>query len=77
MADLLGMDFDHPWALFSSIFIGIIGTVIFMYGKRQSSFRCLAAGAGLCIFPYFVTSVVLMWAITGAALGGLFVTREQ
>ena len=71
------MDFDNPWTLFSSIIIGLIGTGIFLYGKKQVSVRCLLVGAGLCIFPYFVTSVAVMWLITSASLAGLYFTRSQ
>jgi hypothetical protein len=71
------MDFDHPGALYSSILIGLLGTGLFLYGKKQASIRCLLAGVGLCVFPYFVTSVLLMWGITTATLAALFFTREQ
>lgn len=66
------MDLDHPAAFFSAILIGLIGTVLFIYGRKQQSVRCLLAGAALCIFPYFITSVAVMWAVTGGCLGGLY-----
>jgi len=71
------MDLDHPGTLYSSIIIGVIGTCIFIYGKKQANFRCLLAGVGLCVFPYFVPSALLMWGITTATLAGLFFTRES
>ena len=71
------MDLDNPAALFSSIIIGCIGMGVFIYGKKQANVWCLLGGAILCIFPYFVTSLLAMWGITVACLGGLFVTRSQ
>lgn len=71
------MDLDHPGALYSSLIIGLIGMGLFMYGKKQPSARCLLAGIGLCVFPYFVSSVVLMWGVTAATIAALVFTREQ
>lgn len=65
----------RPWGLYSSILIGLIGGIIFMHGKRHVNLRCLAAGLGLCVFPYFVTSLAIMWGITGATVAGLYLTR--
>jgi hypothetical protein len=66
------MDFSNPGALVSSCLIGLIGMVLFMYGKKQEKMLPLLTGIALCIFPYFVASIAAMWAITGAALGGLW-----
>ncbi len=66
------MDFGNPWALVSGLFIGLLGMALFIYGKKQADLKCLLTGGVLCIFPYFVTSVILMWLITGACVGGLF-----
>lgn len=71
------MDFDHPWALFSGLIIGCIGMVIFMYGKKQVNLKALAIGGVLCVFPYFVTSLLAMWLITGACLGGLYLSSRD
>lgn len=68
----LDMDFSHPWSLFSALVIGLIGMAVFLYGKKETNLRCLGVGAALCIFPYFVTSVVAMWLITAACLGALW-----
>lgn len=66
------MDLGNPWAMFSGLAIGMLGTVLFIYGKKQQNLRCLAGGAVLCIFPMLITSVLLMWAITAACLGTLY-----
>jgi hypothetical protein len=48
--------------LFSSIGVGF-----FLYGKRQRSPAPLICGLVLCIFPYFISNVLVMVAI-GAVL---------
>lgn len=58
--------------MLSGLFIGLVGMALFIYGKKQADLKCLVTGVVLCVFPYFVTSVLLMWAITGACLGGLY-----
>lgn len=66
------MNLSNPAALISSLVIGIVGMGLFVYGKKQTSIPSLLTGVVLCIFPYFVSSVLLMWAITAACLGGLY-----
>jgi hypothetical protein len=66
---MLDLDFG---TLASSLIIGMIGAGVFMYGKSMRDMRWLGVGAVLTVFPYFVGSVILMWAITGAILGGLW-----
>lgn len=51
------------WSLlFSSIGLGY-----FVYGKKQKAAVPLLSGLGLMIYPYFVSSTILLGAI-GAAL---------
>jgi hypothetical protein len=69
------MDFD-PWLLFSGVLIGLIGTGIFIHGKKEANLKCLGAGVALCVFPYFVHSIILMWVITAGCLGGLYALRD-
>jgi phosphate/sulfate permease len=71
------MDLSNPASLISSIVIGIIGMGLFIYGKKQTSIPSLLTGIVLCVFPYFVSSVLLMWAITAACLGGLYYFARQ
>jgi hypothetical protein len=66
------MDLGDPWALFSGVAIGAVGFMLFMHGKKQTNLKCLATGGVLCIYPYFITSVLLMWAIAAACLGALY-----
>jgi uncharacterized protein (DUF983 family) len=57
-------------ALLGSVFIGSIGLGLFIYGKKQRRAPHLLVGLALMVYPYFVSSVTLMFVIAGA-LGGL------
>lgn len=75
--DTGSMDLSNPAAILSGLAIGLLGLAIFRYGKKEASPRCLVVGAVLCIFPYFVTSLAMMWLITGGCVGGLWVMSRQ
>ncbi len=49
------------------IISGAFGTAYFIYGKRQERFVPLIAGMLLCVYPYFVSSMLWL-AIVGIAL---------
>lgn len=59
-------------SLIASLVVSSIGTVAFIYGKRQSRVPHMAIGALLCIFPYFVENLYLMGGITVLLLGVLW-----
>jgi hypothetical protein len=40
--------------LFVGILAGVLGLSYFIYGKRQERIGFLAAGVGLCVYPYLV-----------------------
>lgn len=71
------MDLSHPAAILSGLLIGLIGTSLFIYGKKQSSGPCLVTGGALCVFPCFVTSVAVLWGITALCLGGLYAASRR
>lgn len=54
------------------ILAGAIGVGYFMYGKRQTKFVPLLAGMALCVYPYFVDSVLWLVVIGGALLAAPF-----
>ncbi len=58
--------------LFASLLISSIGVVAFVYGKRQGRVPQMLAGLVLCLFPYFVSNVLLMFGIASVVLGGLW-----
>jgi lipid-A-disaccharide synthase-like uncharacterized protein len=45
--------------LFVGILAGVIGLSYFIYGKKQERIGFLAAGVGLCIYPYLVEGLIL------------------
>jgi len=45
--------------LFVGILAGVIGLSYFIYGKKQERIAFLAAGVGLCVYPYLVEGLVL------------------
>ena len=49
--------------LLFGIFAGAIGVGYFMYGRRRTKFVPLIAGIRLCVYPYFVDSVVWLSVI--------------
>ena len=44
---------------FVGILAGVIGLSYFIYGKRQERIAFLAAGVGLCVYPYLVSGLAL------------------
>lgn len=75
--DAMNFDLGSPWALLSSLLIGLIGFALFLYGKKEPNLKCLGTGVVMCVFPYFVHSVLLMWALAAACLGGLALLSRQ
>lgn len=66
------MDLGDPLVLISGFLIGGIGFVILIYGKKEWNLKCLVTGLAMCIFPYFISSLALMWLIAAVCMGGLY-----
>lgn len=66
------MDLSNPWVLMSGLVLGALGAGLFIYGKKQMDFRCLAAGVALCIAPYFIGSLLALWLVSAGVVGGLW-----
>ena len=45
--------------LFVGILAGATGLSYFIYGKKQERIGFIAAGVGLCIYPYLVDGLIL------------------
>jgi hypothetical protein len=65
------VDFDAN-ALLASLVPSSIGLVAFMYGKRQGRVPHIAVGLVLMVYPYFVSNILLMFAIAGVLTLGLW-----
>ena len=59
--------------LIASIFLGIIGSGYFMYGKKAHNPVPLVSGVLLCVFPYFIDSFLWTMVIGVALLAAPFV----
>ena len=60
--------------LFVGILAGVLGLSYFIYGKKQERIGFLAAGVGLCVYPYLVEGLVLQILIgLGLAAGPFFI----
>ena len=70
------MDLD-PGYLISNLLIGCAGMGYFMYGKKAGRPYPLIAGLILCIYPWFVPSLLWMWVIAIAIVVAVYFLREQ
>jgi uncharacterized membrane protein YecN with MAPEG domain len=71
------MDLTNPWLIFSGLFIGVVGLVLFNHGRKNADFRTLGAGVALCVYPYFVGSLLLLWLLFAAIVGGLYALHKH
>lgn len=63
-------------ALFSSLVIGLMGFGLMMYGKKSERIAPFVGGAAMCVFPYFVHSLILTWLGAGACLAGTWALNK-
>ena len=70
------MDLSNPWSILSGLIVGLIGMTLFMAGRKQSSPRCLLAGLVLCVAPYAISSVALVWLVVAGCLGWVYAGRS-
>ena len=47
----------------SGIFFGLVGMCYFIYGRKQENFIAVISGILLCVYPYFVSNVILLIVI--------------
>jgi len=64
-------------SLFSSLIISCIGMGYFMYGKKAGRLWPLLGGIALCVYPYFISNVPLMWGLAAGIMVGIYLMREQ
>lgn len=53
-------------SLVIGIVAGALGMAYMVYGKRQTKFAPIVAGLLLCIYPYFVDSILWLCVVGGA-----------
>jgi lipid-A-disaccharide synthase-like uncharacterized protein len=59
--------------LFVGILAGVLGLAYFIYGKRQQRIGFLAAGVGLCIYPYLVSGTMMQILVGIGLLAAPFI----
>ena len=64
-----------PAAFFAMLIFGSIGFGAFLYGKKATVLRPLVIGLVLMVYPYFFSSVLLLWGIGTLLTVGLFYPR--
>lgn len=67
------MELPSFGVLFSSLLIGAVGLGLLIYGKRRPEPKCLLIGIAMCVYPYFVSSLVVMWLIAAACIAAAWV----
>jgi len=55
-------------ALMSGLLIGLVGSGLFLVGKRLQRPLWMIIGGAMCIYPYFVTDQWACWLITALLL---------
>jgi hypothetical protein len=53
------------------------GFVLFNYGRKMGRLPHVAVGLVLMVFPYFIPSALLMFAIAAALCGGLYLAVQR
>ena len=62
--------------LIGGLLFGSIGFVAFIYGKRMHVWKPMFLGIGLMIYPYFVSTDVLLYSLGAVLTGALFIFRD-
>lgn len=62
--------------LFAYLMFGLIGTAAFIYGKKNVSWRAMALGVALMVYPYFVSATLPLYLIGIALTAALFFWRD-
>ncbi len=64
------MDFGDPLKLISAMIIGLVGFLVFNHGRKEGEVKVLATGLLICVYPYFVASLLMLWLVFAAIVGG-------
>jgi hypothetical protein len=63
-------------SFFFSIIFGLIGTVYFMYGKKEQKYVCMLVGIGLGIYPYFIRNAFATFLVGIALMAVPFYVKD-
>ena len=59
--------------IFAAVIFGGIGFAAFVYGKKQLSFKAMAIGILLMVYPYFVSNTIGVYAVGVVLTVALFI----
>ncbi|MEO8605614.1 MAG: hypothetical protein ABI629_23800 [bacterium] len=60
------------WMLLSGLF-SLIGTAVFLYGRRQRTATHTLIGVALMVYPYFVSSTLALISVGILLIAGIVV----
>ncbi len=63
--------------LFASLIWGSVGSVMFLYGKKQQSWTPLGCGLAMVLVSYFIESAVYMSLASLAILAIMYGLKKQ
>ena len=66
---------DTAWLMWSALF-GLIGSAVFLYGRRQRRAAPTLVGVALMVYPYFVSTIIGVIGVGALLLAGLFVANR-
>ncbi len=66
------LNFSAGW-MFAGLLVSTVGMGLFLYGKKQTRLPQLLAGIVMMIYPGFVASPALIYAIGGTLCVGVWV----
>ena len=69
------LNFTASQLILGSLF-GTVGFVVFMFGKKQVSWKPMAAGAALIVLPYLVQETVALCSTGLLILAALYIFRD-
>ena len=64
------------WNIVGSLIFGGIGFYAFIYGKKNSLWKPMVIGIILMIYPYFISSTLLIYIVGIALTAALFYWRD-
>lgn len=70
------MDLGNPWLIVSGALIGLVGMILLNRGRKEPDLKALGTGLVLCVYPYFVGSVLVVWLLFGAVMAGYYVLNR-
>jgi len=62
--------------IFAWVIFGLIGFIVFVYGKKNKLFRPLIIGIALMVYPYFISGTFFLYLVGILLTGALFLWRE-